>query len=41
MTRRSRERTTREAVAAHIELLRAAGKPVPEPTVEHIGRIAV
>ncbi len=40
-TREDVERNAREAVAAHINLLRSAGKPVPEPTVEDVGRIAV
>ena len=35
------ERNAREAVAAHIDLLRSTGRPVPEPTTHDVSRIAV
>jgi predicted RNase H-like HicB family nuclease len=35
------ERNAREAVAAHVELPRATGRVVPEPTTCDVGRIAV
>lgn len=35
------ERNAREAVAAHLDLLRSTGRTVPEPTVCDTGRIAI
>jgi predicted RNase H-like HicB family nuclease len=35
------ERNAREAVAAHVELLRSTGRAVPEPTTRDVSRIAV
>ena len=35
------ERNAREAVAAHVALLRDSGRPVPEPTTRDAGRIPV
>jgi predicted RNase H-like HicB family nuclease len=35
------ERKVREAVAAHVELLRSSGRPIPAPAVQDTGRIAV
>ncbi|MDX6707276.1 MAG: hypothetical protein QOI48_3122 [Solirubrobacteraceae bacterium] len=35
------ERNARVAVAAHVELLRATGRPVPEPSTHDVSRIAV
>ena len=35
------ERNAREAVAAHVDLLRSTGRPVPEPTTRGVGGIAV
>ncbi len=35
------DRNARAAVAAHVDLLRATGRPVPEPLTYDVGRIAV
>lgn len=35
------ERNAREAVIAHVDLLRATGRPVPEPSAHHAGPIAI
>jgi len=35
------ERHAREAVAAHVELLRSTGRDVPVPTTHDVSRIAV
>ena len=35
------ERNARQAVAAHVELLRSSGRAVPEPTTRDVSRIAV
>lgn len=35
------ERNARTAVAAHVELLRSTGRPVPEPSTYDTDRIAV
>jgi len=35
------EHNARAAVAAHVELLRSTGRPVPEPSTYDVGRIAV
>lgn len=35
------EQNARAAVAAHVELLRSTGRPVPEPSTHDVSRIAV
>ena len=35
------ERNAREAVAAHVELLRLTGRVVPDPTTCDVSRIAI
>jgi len=35
------ERNAREAVAAHVELLRLTGRVVPDPTACDVSRIAI
>jgi len=35
------ERNARDAVAAHVGLLRSTGRVVPEPTTHDVSRIAV
>lgn len=35
------EHNTHAAVAAHVELLRSTGRPVPEPSTYDVSRIAV
>jgi predicted RNase H-like HicB family nuclease len=35
------ERNTREAVAAHVDLLRSTDRPVPHPTTRDVSRIAI
>lgn len=40
-TRAEVEHNVREAVAAHVGLLRSTGRPVPAPSARDAGRIAV
>jgi len=35
------EQNVRTAVAAHVDLLRETGRPVPEPSAQDVSRIAV
>lgn len=39
--RQQLERNARDAIAAHIDLLRATGRPVPQPTAHEAARLPV
>ena len=40
-TRDEVERNVHQAAAAHVDLLRATGRPVPAPAAQDTGRVAV